>query len=391
MLLQDELNGESAITNLVNNKLSSTTHDGAEGYNSKFYDYIATIERAGVVLDNNLIKCLYLANINDDLYTTIKDQTSLDKLSMLEIQSLMLKKYTSTLGDRNDGTTRPHRQFYVSADIDQETYDSPLSSTQLKVTSGRTPSKTVPTKPPISGKGSPTSDTDPFHIEKSEWLSLSSSTKEKINMMKKQIRDLRPSSNNIHLFRSLDDTQPGQSPTPVDIQASEEPDPFSDTMRQFMIRAHRRLVTSVTRVRLPSNFHILEHKATLVYGRLISDSGADTGALSDTYAFIASTHDTQVTVDGCHPHTSKTYNLCDGIVAIDINNSTYLLGMRGVPLIPNSIGMLLSELQAHGIEIDSTPRIFGGKEHIVINGNIRIPLHLGLDDLSHQKAQATRS
>jgi len=236
----------------------------------------------------------------------------------------------------------------------------------------------VPTKPPINGKGSPTSDTDPFHIEKSEWLSLSSSTKEKINMMKKQLRDSRPSSNNIHLFCSLDDTQPGQSPTPVDIQTSEEPDPFSDTMRHFMIRAHRKLVTSVTRVRLPSNFHFLEHKATPVYGRLISDSRADTGALSDTYAFITSTHDTQVTVDGCHPHTSKTYNLCDGIVAIDINNSTYLLGMRGVPLIPNSIGMLLSELQvrAYGIEIDSTPRIFGGKGHIVINGNIRIPLHL---------------
>jgi len=217
---------QTAITSLVNNKLSPNTHDGPEGYNSKFNEYIATIERAGVALDSNLIKSLYLANINDDLYTTIKDQTSLDKMPMLEIQSLMLKKYTSSSGDKNDGAIRLHRQFYVSADIDQEPYDSPLSSTQYKVTSGRTPSPPIPSKPPISGKSSPTPDNDPFHIDKAEWMTLSSSTKDKINTLKRQLRDLR-SSSNIHLLQSIDDTPTESSPTPVD----EEQDPFKDASR----------------------------------------------------------------------------------------------------------------------------------------------------------------
>jgi len=270
---------QTAITNLVNNKLSPTTHDGAEGYNSKFNDYIATIERAGVALDNQLVKCLYLAIINDDLYTTIKDQTSLDKMNMLEIQSLMLKNYTTTLNEINDTHPRPHRHYHISSDIDQESFDSPLTSTQYEVTSGRTPSPPISTKPPISGKNSPTPNNDPFHIEKSEWMTLSSFTKEKINTLKKQLRDLQPSSSNIHLLRSLDDTSNEPSPTPIDSHSNEEQDPFVDTMRQFMIRAHRQLVTAVTRVRSSQKlFHIFKHRSNPVYGRLISDSGADTGA-----------------------------------------------------------------------------------------------------------------
>ena len=89
-------------------------------------------------------------------------------------------------------------------------------------------------------------------------------------------------------------------------------------------------------------------------------------------------HDAQVSVNGCHPSKSITYNLCDGLVAVDYGNKVYLLGLRGVPLIPQSVGVLLSELQAraHGIIIDSVPRIFGGEGRFTIDGSIHIPLHL---------------
>jgi len=73
-----------------------------------------------------------------------------------------------------------------------------------------------------------------------------------------------------------------------------------------------------------------------------------------------------------------TYNLCNGVVAVDLGSDTYLLGMREVPLIPDSLGMLLSETQARafGIEIDSKPRIFGGTGMITIDDSVFIPLHL---------------
>ena len=125
-------------------------------------------------------------------------------------------------------------------------------------------------------------------------------------------------------------------------------------------------------------FHILRQVVTPIYGRLISDSGADTGAISDTYAHIIAVHDAQVSVDGCHPSKTESYNLCDGIVAVYLDNTVYLLGVHGVPLIPHSIGLLLSEIQsrAHGIDIDSRPRRFGGKGQITIGDSINIPLHL---------------
>jgi len=65
-------------------------------------------------------------------------------------------------------------------------------------------------------------------------------------------------------------------------------------------------------------------------------------------------------------------------VAVDYCNNLYLLGLRCVPLIPNSIGILLSELQtrAYGIKVDSCPRSFGGKGQITINDSVKIPLYL---------------
>jgi len=69
---------QEAISGLVNNKLLPSTHDGAEGYNSKFNDFVDTIQEVGVTLQDDLIKYLYLANIHDDTNENIKDQTTID-------------------------------------------------------------------------------------------------------------------------------------------------------------------------------------------------------------------------------------------------------------------------------------------------------------------------
>jgi len=331
------------------------------------------------------MRCLYLANIQDDLYTTIKDQTGLDSMSLTDIQSLMLKKYNSTLAERREDSPRYNRQYLVSTDIDQDPVDSLTPVTLYKTTTGRPLSPVIPNKTPPSGRSSPSlhSNTaiDPYHIDKAEWMALSSSTKEKINLMRKHLRD-QPSSS-IKLLQTNDEqnVEPSNSSNetpPIEDNA----DPFGDTIHQFLVRAHRQFTVCTSRSRQPlmitAPFHILRQVVTPIYGRLISDSGADTGAISDTYAHIIAVHDAQVSVDGCHPSKTESYNLCDGIVAVDLCKTVYLLGVHGVPLIPHSIGLLLSEIQsrAHGIDIDSRPRSFGGKGEITIGDSIHIPLHL---------------
>ena len=49
---------QTAISNIVNNKLSHTTLNGAEGYNSKFNDYITTIEQVGEKFSSNIMHAL---------------------------------------------------------------------------------------------------------------------------------------------------------------------------------------------------------------------------------------------------------------------------------------------------------------------------------------------
>ena len=49
---------QDSVSSLVNSKLLHTTHDGAEGYNSKFNEHVTIIQKAGVHLEPTLIKCL---------------------------------------------------------------------------------------------------------------------------------------------------------------------------------------------------------------------------------------------------------------------------------------------------------------------------------------------
>ena len=83
-----------------------------------------------------------------------------------------------------------------------------------------------------------------------------------------------------------------------------------------------------------------------------------------------------IVVNGCHPSISKSYHLCSGITAIDLPDGTLLIGQHEVPLIPNADIMLLSETQArcHGIDIDSKPKIFGGRSSIIVDDDTELPI-----------------
>jgi len=218
---------QDAITGLVNNKLLPNTHDGAEGYNSKFNDHMDTIENVGIVLPESLVKCLYLANIQDDLYETIKDQTVLDNLSMMEVQSLMLKKYTSSVTVKG----RVYRQNVLQSD--QEENEILLTFTQLKTTHGRN-SPNVPVGRTSPNTSLSNSDTDPYLIDKNEWSNLSQATKEKINAMRKRIKELQG-----HGSIRLQTSEPTISPPDIEdiTNLTEQMGPFQDTIRQFMLRA----------------------------------------------------------------------------------------------------------------------------------------------------------
>jgi len=227
------------------------------------------------------------------------------------------------------------------------------------------------------GRSSPNThtspDNDPYLLDKSDWMELSQPSREKINAMKRRIKEINRSPNgSIHLQTS--DTTPLEQETITTADNISNLDPFQDTMRQFLLRASGQQNV----MRTHSSYHILSQVITPKYGRLVSDSGADTSALSDTFAHILATHDMEITIDGCHPHHSEVYKLCDGVVAIDIGTETYLLGLYSVPLIPNSVGLLLSELQvrANGIHIDSNPKCFGGEGVITVSDKLKIPLHL---------------
>jgi len=282
---------QNAITNLVNNKLTNNSSNGAEGYNSKFNDYITTIEQSGGNLDTNIIKCLYLANIQNDLYTTIKDQTGIDKLSINDIQSLMLKKYNSTFLLGREDVSRSNRQYLLSSDIELDSIDSPTASI-LKTTTHRPSSPPILTKPSTGRSSSVPStspDVDPYHIDKAEWLSLSTTTKEKINAMRKSLRENRSISSNIKLLRSSDDQESVITQSPLEsspVLDDTAQDPFNDTMKQFLVRAYRQFIISTSPVRqqlkITVPFNILRQVVAPTYGRLVSDSGADTGAISDS-------------------------------------------------------------------------------------------------------------
>jgi hypothetical protein len=81
------------VNTLVNFKLSYGTYKGAEAYNDKFNETINNLAQQGQKLDDKLVKCLYLSNIHDKMYDTIKDQTNLSTLSLQDIQAAVLRKY----------------------------------------------------------------------------------------------------------------------------------------------------------------------------------------------------------------------------------------------------------------------------------------------------------
>ena len=89
------------VTELVTSKLTPNTFKGAEGYNNKFNDNKNQLVQLGYDLPEKIIKSLYLSNITDKIYDTIKDQPSIAQLTLQDLQSNILKKYMATSGDRH--------------------------------------------------------------------------------------------------------------------------------------------------------------------------------------------------------------------------------------------------------------------------------------------------
>ena len=100
------------------------------------------------------------------------------------------------------------------------------------------------------------------------------------------------------------------------------------------------------------------------YGRLASDSAADTRSLSPKICHVVHTSQQQVLVNGCHPALTKSYFLASGITAVVVPFGTILIGQHEVP---ESDVMLVSETQARcfGVDIDSKSCHFGGHGSII--------------------------
>jgi len=134
-------------------------------------------------------------------------------------------------------------------------YDSPTPMALYKTTTGRPPSPVISNKTPPSDRSSPSfipnNTVDPYHIDKAEWMTLFAPTKEKINAMRKHLRDL-PSSN-IKLLQTTDEQETDTSSRNNDQPINEESaaDPIRDTIQQFLVRTHRQFTLTSTRLRQP--------------------------------------------------------------------------------------------------------------------------------------------
>jgi hypothetical protein len=119
---------QEAISDLMSNKLTSTTYDGAEGYNDTFNEAISSLSLLGYDLPPKLVKSIYTNNITDWVYDTIKDQPSSDELTLDQLQSAVLKKYISLQGERRPGTPAFKARRRVNfMDTEVETQDKPDS------------------------------------------------------------------------------------------------------------------------------------------------------------------------------------------------------------------------------------------------------------------------
>ena len=86
---------------LMENKLTHTTPNGAEGYNNKFNDIVNSLEQQGHVLEPTVLKGIFLGNIKDKAYENLKDQAATSETTIsADIQVQILRKYLSIQGER---------------------------------------------------------------------------------------------------------------------------------------------------------------------------------------------------------------------------------------------------------------------------------------------------
>ena len=82
---------------LVNDKLTHNTPNGAEGCNNKFNDIANSLEQQGHTLEpKKILKFIYLESIKDKVYENLKDHAAAtENATLAEIQAQILQKHFS--------------------------------------------------------------------------------------------------------------------------------------------------------------------------------------------------------------------------------------------------------------------------------------------------------
>ena len=88
------------MNELFNSKLTPNKFDGAEDYNNKFNDVVNTLQQQGHVISPQILKSIFLSNIQDKTHENIKDHAGNEEDTILhDIQASILKQYLSVVGE----------------------------------------------------------------------------------------------------------------------------------------------------------------------------------------------------------------------------------------------------------------------------------------------------
>lgn len=383
---------QEAISDLMSNKLTPTTYDGAEGYNDNFNEAISSLDLLGYELPEKLVKSIYTNNITDWVYDTIKDSPSSTKLTLSELQSAILKKYISLQGERRPGAPafKPKRRVNFM-DTEVETNDTPNPDFDDFIHDiMATNTTTFPLLPIEKWKSLPdevkqyVKDVNAYYKRKYP-IKPNSTTKTK--PLKRPVRNVRALSsvpledkNLIESQYADDNIEQDFTETPNDEpQELDETPVLADSVQQYFTNARSINVCNTQKTyNLPTRALNAHFTGKQKYGRLITDNAADTGCLSPLYCYITHKSDQEILVNGCHPGITCSYPIASGVTAIDLAEDVILVGQHEVPLIPDAKIMIISETQArdYGTEIDSKPLKYGGGASIVTNGGATIPLRM---------------
>ena len=351
---------QDSVSTLVKTKLEYNSPGGMQQYVATFNEALATMTKLGEPVHGKLLSLLFLSNIRDPQYDTIKDNPTISTMSLMDMQALFLKKCHAMAH-----ITKQKQIHYTTTDHE--------STSEIDVITQ------------LLTRLRPTSDTP--RLPKDVYDNLDPAVKDFIRTLRDYYRSRHTDKSEPTVTQrtqnmTMSDAVPTVAApigTPIGIGdtttvLSESNDVMIDVIRQFLTRTRQQHISSRS----------LFYTDTSLNGRLVLDNAADTCSASPALCHIVTTSDNYVTVDGCHPGVKKGYRLCTAVTALDTPSGTLLLGVREATLIPDSKIMLLSELQirSHGVIVDSIPRRFGGSGTIK-KDEVTITFHLTHGLMTH--------